>query len=213
MKYKGLYLNLITLLIRGPMNRAYGKELTTNALKKARKIYRNMLNVTEDIGSNNPMANNIYMGFVFMAIWKAADGKIKADDFNKVTVEFMHHPIVKRFMGGNDVNKAADMKKMETGFRRMAQWADEHPEYKEKTWDFNFDETKHSDGTYYYFTRCPIEKFARENGYLDILPVVCDIDYLIAEARHSVLRRQHTLATGGKICDYWFVGDKVKEPK
>lgn len=28
-----------------------------------------------------------------------------------------------------------------------------HLEYKDKTWDFNFDESKHRDGSYYHFIR------------------------------------------------------------
>ena len=34
-----------------------------------------------------------------------------------------------------------------------------------KTWDFNFDDSKHKDGSYYYFTRCPLNDFARKYGF------------------------------------------------
>ncbi len=30
---------------------------------------------------------------------------------------------------------------------------------------------------------------------------------------HSRLIREHTVAEGAGICDYWTVGDKVAEPK
>ena len=79
--------------------------------------------------------------------------------------------------------------------------------------DDNFDESRHKDGFYYHFTRCPMEKFARENGYLDVLPIGCNTDYLTCELNHGVLHRQSTLAEGGDICDYWIVGDKVKNPQ
>ena len=95
----------------------------------------------------------------------------------------------------------------------MAKWLNDHPEYEEKSWDFNFDDTKHEDGTYYHFTRCPIEAYARSHGFLEILPVICDLDYLTSEARHAVLHREQTLATGGEMCDYWFVGDKIENPR
>ena len=213
MKYKGAFLHLITILIRNPMNKKYDRRFTKSVLKKVKPIYKEMLLQTEDIGCKNPMANNIYMAYVFMAIWKAADGKIKPVDFKEVITEFMANPLVIRFMGGVDMNVPKGMKKMTKRFHKMAQWAEEHLEYKDKTWDFNFNDTLHKDGTYYHFTRCPIEKFARENGYLEILPVVCDIDYLTAKARGAVLHREQTLATGGEMCDYWFVGDKVNNPK
>ncbi|MBF1269697.1 MAG: L-2-amino-thiazoline-4-carboxylic acid hydrolase, partial [Oribacterium parvum] len=83
----------------------------------------------------------------------------------------------------------------------------------DKTWDFHFDEKRHRDGFYYHFTRCPLEKFARENGYLDLLPLCCDIDHIAVERNKGVLHREQTLATGGTICDYWFVGDQTKNPR
>lgn len=213
MKYKGMYWNLISILIRKPMNKRYGKKFTSKTIKQANTIYRKMLNETDDIGADNPMASNIYMAYPFMAIWKAADGKIGIDDFGIITKEFMHRPIVKRFMGGYDVNKSEDMNKMKNKFHQMAKWLNDHPEYEEKSWDFNFDDTKHEDGTYYHFTRCPIEAYARSHGFLEILPVICDLDYLTSEARHAVLHREQTLATGGEMCDYWFVGDKIENPR
>ncbi len=48
---------------------------------------------------------------------------------------------------------------------------------------------------------------------MEILPVICDIDFLTAKARGAVLHREQTLATGEKMCDYWFVGDKVENPE
>lgn len=213
MKYKGTFLFLITTFIRKPMNKQYGRAFTKSVLKKVKPLYKEMLAKADDIGYDNPMAKNIYMAFVFMAIWKLADGKIKPTDFKEVITEFMHNPLVMRFMGGVDANRPEVMKRMTEKFHQMAQWAEEHPEYRDKTWDFNFDDTLHRDGTYYYFTRCPIEKFARENGYLEILPVICDTDYITANAKRAVLHRGETLATGGKMCDYWFVGDKMENPQ
>ena len=212
MAYKGIYIRLFSVMLRKPMKQQYGRELTRKALKKAPAVYRQMLAKTDDIGADNPMAGNIYMGYVFMAVWKAADGAIDVDSFRQVTRAFMRNPLVAKLMGGKDINKAEDMKALADALHAMQDWADAHPQYKERTWDFNFDETKHRDGFYYHFTRCPLEKFARENGFLEILPVACDLDYLTVESRHGVLHRNHTLAAGGEMCDYWIVPDKIKDP-
>ncbi len=40
------------------------------------------------------MAGNTFMGYVFMAIWKAADGEIKVEDFKKVTQEKMSNMLL-----------------------------------------------------------------------------------------------------------------------
>ena len=55
--------------------------------------------------------------------------------------------------------------------------------------------------------------FARREGYLEVLPVMCDIDHITDSLMHAKLNRKYTLASGGKVCDYWFVGDKMKNPK
>ncbi len=213
MKYTGKYYNLFSLLLRKYLKAQYGKELTAKALKEAKPIYRDMIEKCEDIGFDNPMAKNIYMCFVFLAIWKAADGAIDPGSYRLVIKKLLTSSLVEKIVGGKDLNKPEDLQKAKDNFHRMQAWADAHPEYKDKTWDFNFDESKHRDGSYYHFTRCPIEAFARQNGYLEVLPVCCEIDYYMTAANHGVLHREYTLATGGAVCDYWIVPDKMKDPQ
>lgn len=213
LKYKGKYIKLIPMFMRKYMVEQYGKEVTKSALKKAPAIYREMLDQVDDIGFDNPMADNIYMGFVFMAIWKASDGEIDINSYRSVIKKFMRNYVVQKVVGGKNFNDPKTLKAAEEKFRANKKWADDHPEFTGKTWDFNFDEAKHQDGTYYYFTRCPLNNFAKKYGYLEVLPVCCEIDYLTAEAKHAVLHRDYTLAAGGDKCDYWIVPDKIKNPK
>lgn len=213
MPYKRMHFWTFSFLLRKPMTDQFGRELTNRVLKAALPVYRNMLKKADDIGATNPMAGNIYACFVFLAIWKAADGAISVDGLRKVISDFMHRPITRKLMAGKDINRPKHLRALKSRFHKLKAWADAHPQYKDKTWDFNFDESKHKDGIYYHFTRCPLEKFARENGFLEALPVACEIDYLTLTARHGVLHRDHTLATGGEICDYWIVPDQTKDPK
>ena len=213
MKYTGKYYMLFTIFLKKYLKEQYGKDVTKSTLKKAPAIYRDMLDKCDDIGSDNPMAGNIYMCFVFLAVWKAADGAIDPESYRTVVNKFMRSGIVSKFMGGKDINNPDDFKKMKDKFHAMQDWADAHPEYKEKTWDFNFDDKKHRDGSYYHFTRCPLNNFARDYGVLEVLPICCDIDYITTEYSHGVLYRDYTLASGGDICDYWIVPDKVENPE
>jgi hypothetical protein len=71
----------------------------------------------------------------------------------------------------------------------------------------------HRDGFFYYFTQCPINTFARKYGYLEVLPVCCELDHILTEASHGKLIRKYTLATDGGMCDYWIVPDRIKEPQ
>lgn len=213
MKYKASMWMMMAWLLKKPMSNHFGKEFAADVLKKAKPVYRRMLTETEDIGANNPMSSNIYMGFVFLAVWQAADGKINLEEYRQTVIDFMRQPMIQKVMGGNNINKPKDMTKLAAMLHKNADWIKEHPEYEQISWDFNFDETKHRDGFYYHFTRCPMEKYAREHDLLDVLPVCCDIDYESARLYHAKLHREQTLATGGEICDYWFVPDKMKDPK
>ena len=59
-----------------------------------------------------------------------------------------------------------------------------------------------------------IEAAARNSGPVTgVATGFYEIDYLTARAKHAVLHRDYTLATGGDMCDYWIVPDKVKNPE
>lgn len=96
--------------------------------------------------------------------------------------------------------------------KKEADYAAAHPE-EDKACDFHFDESLHRDGFYYHFTRCPIADFCKEHGYEEINPVLCDIDYNTAKLMHGVLYREQAVADGGIMCDYWMVGDQVRDPR
>lgn len=213
MKYTDKYFRAMMPFIKKSLNRRYGKEYTKNLVKKTDEVYRDMLQRADDIGADNPMASNTYSCLVFLALWKAADGKISVDDLRKITMEMMSIPALKvvgLFINGN---KKSGMKRLRAMMEKDAAWLEEHPQYKSVSWDFNFDETKHEDGFYYHFTQCPLNTFARREGYEEVLPVMCDIDHLTAKLMHLKLHREQTLASGGSVCDYWFVGDKMKHPR
>ncbi|MCR5721720.1 MAG: L-2-amino-thiazoline-4-carboxylic acid hydrolase [Lachnospiraceae bacterium] len=213
LKYKGTFITMFPIMMKKFMVEQYGRKVTKEAFKKAPAIYRDMLSKVSDIGSENPMAGNIYMAFVFMAIWKAADGKIDTESYRTVVRNFLTKSFARKFIGKSDMNNPEDVLKAKAKFRRNQAWADEHPQYRDKTWDFNFDESRHKDGSFYYFTRCPLNDFAREHGYIEVLPVCCELDYILTEASHGKLIREYTLAEGGPICDYWIVPDKMENPQ
>ena len=211
MEYTDKYWKIFMPLTKKSLVNRYGKEYTAELLKKANDVYRDMLNRVDDVGKDNPMASNIYKCFIFLAIWKAADGKISVDELRAITREMLSSPQLKIAGLFMNANKPSGMRLLEKNIKNSARWLDEHPQYKAVSWDFNFDDTKHSEGFYYHFTKCPLNDFARKEGYLEVLPVLCETDLLTAELMHAKLIREYTLASGGDMCDYWFVGDKSPE--
>jgi hypothetical protein len=110
------------------------------------------------------------------------------------------------------MNTQKGVRSFEKMIRKCADWSVEHSE-DNNTWDFHFDKTLHKDGFYYYFTHCPIVDFCRKYGYEEITPILCDIDYTTIGMMHAILHRENSLARGGSVCDYWVVGDRIKNPK
>lgn len=203
---------MIIPLVKKDLVRRFGKEEAASLIQKTDVVYRDMLNRADDIGKDNPMASNLYEGLLFLALWEAADGKISVDDLREITRAVMQFPAMK--LVGLFVNaNRSGLEKLEKRMHKNAEWLEVHPQYKGVSWDFNFDKTKHSEGFYYHFTRCPLNDFARREGYIEVLPVMCEIDLLSAELMHAKLIRKQTLASGGDCCDYWFVGDKSPSAK
>lgn len=207
--YTNKYWNMVVLGMKKGLIKLYGKESIKELLIKADGIYRDLLNRADDIGQDNPMASNMYEALAFFAIWDASDRKLTMDELRSLANEVVSNPVMKIMGLLINLNKPSGIQKLEKMMKKNAQWLEEHPEYKEVSWDFHFDEEKNKEGFYYHFTQCPINTFARKEGYLEILPVMCDIDFKTANLMHANLHREYTLAKDGKICDYWFVGDKL----
>lgn len=60
---------------------------------------------------------------------------------------------------------------------------------------------------YYEFTACPAAEFAIRNGFAEIMPALCNVDFAAMELLHARLVRTTTCANGCK-CDYAICGDQ-----
>jgi len=76
-----------------------------------------------------------------------------------------------------------------------------------------FDESRHRDGSYYFFTRYPICEFCEREGIAELMPALCSTDEVMFRLQHGRLYREHTIANGESVCDYWVVGDKIRDSK
>ena len=203
------YFNVIAPLLRRAIRKRYGYELGAKAYNGARAIYRQMLADFPSIGADNPMAKNAYEALVFFAMYRAADGELTPEMLRVVVADLFEMPVVKSAIGlSMDLNRAADMRRMNESLRAHARWADEHPAEAPHTWDFNFGDTKGDTRVCYHFTRCPLNDFCREQDLMDVLPVMCEVDHTTARLAHGRLTREHTLAQGGAVCDYLIEGDQ-----
>jgi len=212
MTYNPMYWYAMKVLLTKPLVKRYGKTSARTLFRKAKPVYRQLLSEMEGVSDKNPMASNIYMSFVVVALWLVSARSVSRDTMAVILEEAVDRKPVRAFCGLVNMNTASGVKMFGKMMRANADWADKHPE-DTNTWDFNFDDTKHEEGFYYHFTHCPIAAFCEEHGYEEITPALCNIDYTTMSMMHSVLKRDHTVAAGDGICDYWCYGDKIKDPK
>lgn len=209
MQYKGYYWALFAPLIKKSIAKRYGKNMADLAVRNGKREYRRILENADELGPGNPMASNAYFAYVFVGAWLGTDRQIPPEGMAEVMKDVLAK--LRPFFGMTNMNKTPrkwydDMKKYEA-------WAKKNGEKYPATWSVHFDENLHRDGSFYYFTSCPICACMNRMGYPEIMPGLCATDEVMFRYQHGKLYREHTLAKGEDVCDYWVVGDKTKEPK
>lgn len=211
MKYVGIYWTLFAPLIKKSMASRFNKDIADKAVKNGKSEYRRLLDHADDLGPGNPMASNAYFAYVFAGAWLGSGRVITPDEMGQVMTDVLESRLLRTVFGMTDLNRSPkkwyrDMKKYDKWFRK---YGSDYP----VNWNVNFDETVHYDGSYYYFTRCPICEFCRREGIEELMPALCATDEVMFRLQHGKLHREHTIANGDPVCDYWIVGDKVSDPK
>lgn len=212
LKYKPIHWFFMTPFIKRALKTKYCNEDIKIIVKNAKAEYRELLNKADDIGSKNPMASNLYFCLLFFSFMKGSEGKINSEDLKEIMRITLSDSILLKLMGKKDYNNPKDLKEFKEHIHKNSEWAELHRKDYPETWEFNFDDS-HQDGFYYYFTKCPIAKFFKDNNFEELTPLFCELDYLTIKTRKAKLFRDKTLAKGDYICDFWIVGDKVKNPK
>ena len=212
MKYNPILWAVFTSRLKGGLRGLWPQEALNALIRRAKPIYRDLLAKVEGVSDANPMASNITMSFIIIAVWLASDRKITPPQMSRAMEHVVAWRPLRMYYGTIDMNTQKGIDAFGRMMHKNADWAAAHPEDTD-TWDFNFDETLHQDGFYYHFTHCPIADFCKKHGYEEINPVLCNIDYKTMALMHAVLHRDHTVAEGAGICDYWCVGDKIRDPK
>ena len=200
--YTGKFWAVVAPLARHYIKKLYGADLATKAYRGGKPIYKELIDRSPAIGAGNPMANNLYLSCVIFALWKAAEGQITPDMMREVLRAIFSSKPLKAMGNKGDLRKQENMTKLNETLHANAKWAEERPSIKDATWDFNFDDERGGTVAHYHYTHCPINDLARQEGLLEILPVMCETDYYNAANKHGRLTRKHTLAEGGPYCDF-----------
>ena len=211
MQYRGVYWMLLSPMIRRSLRKRYGQERAESALRNGKREYRNLLSRADELGPGNPLAMNAYFAYVFAAVWLGSGKEIPSEEMGGVMADVLTSPLIRFYFGLTDLNR--DEKKWYREMKKYEAWYQKHGQEYPVNWEVHFDETLHRDGTYYFFTRCPICEFCNREGIGELMPYLCATDRVMFRLQHGVLHREHTIADGGAVCDYWVVGDRTPDPQ
>lgn len=208
MPYKPIYWMVLTPFIKSYLKKHCTKVEIKQIMRRAKREYKDLLAKADDIGSNNPMVSNLYFSLLFLAFHLANKAQISKDQLKELMTATLNHPVLRFFIKA-DFNNDRVMDKMNRRMRKNAKWAEENKDKYPETWEFNFYQEPRV-GCAYYFTKCPIAKFFKDNKLEDYTKLFCDLDYINIEARKGRLIRKHTLAEGAESCDFWILGNKAQ---
>ena len=208
MKYVGAYWTVFAPLMKKSIKKRFNKEMAGQAIRHGKDEYRRLLSHADDLGPGNPMAQNAYFAYVFAAAWLGSEKRITPDEMAFVMTDVLESRLLRTIFGMTDLNKTP--KKWERDMRKYEAWYKAHGKGYPVNWVVHFDETLHQEGSYYYFTRCPICEFCQREGISELMPALCSTDEVMFRLQHGKLHREHTIANGDDVCDYWIVGDQVK---
>lgn len=211
MKYKGIYWVVLSSKIKKSLIKRFGIEVANKAIKNGKGEYRKLLQLADDLGKGNPMASNAYFAYVFVGVWLGSNKTISPKDMSEVMKDVLYK--MKPFFRLNNLNTKRGSTKWYRTMKKYEKWCDGKLDKFPTTWEVKFDENLHKDGSYYYFTRCPICSFCNRIGIPEIMPYLCQTDELMFKLQHGKLYRKCTLAAGDSMCDYWVYGDKIKNPE
>ncbi|MBR1812117.1 MAG: L-2-amino-thiazoline-4-carboxylic acid hydrolase [Clostridia bacterium] len=206
MKYVGIYWSLFAPMIKRSITKRFDQELADISIKRGKSEYRRLLSRADDLGPGNPMAMNAYFAYVFAAAWLGSGKKISPAEMGEVMTDVLTSSLLRTVFGMTDLNKKP--KKWYKDMKKYEAWYEKNGKDYPVNWVVNFDETLHTEASYYYFTRCPICEFCEREGIEELMPALCATDEVMFRLQHGMLHREHTIANGDGVCDYWVTGDK-----
>ena len=211
MKYRGVYWTVFAPMIQGSIRKRYGSAMAAQAVQNGKQEYRRLLARADDLGPGNPLAMNAYFAYVFAAAWLGCGKAISPDGMADVMTDVLTSPLVKAYFRLTDLNR--DEKKWYREMKKYEAWYRKRGADFPATWQVHFDESLHENGSYYYFSCCPICEFCEREGIGELMPALCGTDEVMFRLQRGVLYRKNTIAAGGEVCDYWIFGDRTTNPK
>lgn len=145
-----------------------------------------------------------YDCMMLFAYYEVLDPKPSIDELYEMNVA-VFLPAFQKLAGVVNANKPLLQRLLHLGFVLTAK-KDRKLQKQSAGYIMEVEPYSKTEGVRYRFRRCPIAEFAKEHGYLDLMPAFCNTDYPAMGMINGALIRRQTCANSD-LCDYWIVGD------
>lgn len=200
--------NLITTRIIWQLfHRSFQKQIAINfdkafakkVMKRAKSRYFNIVRKAPSVGKHNPKLIDILFTAFVASIYLSADGKISSEQMGPLMANGMESVYLFRKsveMGDHFCKKWQDKRYSQSLFSQRKEYpADFVSEF---VYGNSYDEYGIN------YSECALYKLLQREGCVELIPQICNFDYVMAKHMNAKLVRTKTLATGGDICDFWY---------
>ena len=168
--------------------------------KKSKERYKQIISELDEIGDmmKNPLRVSLSGGAVWMAVYETAPNKMSEKLFSEMVTATMGAPIIKKaFSGKNPLSLDYQKKKAEKD--KIANGMSSSP------YNWVTETIPGRDGDEYttIYRQCGLCGLGRKLGHSELVPYMCQMDYISVDMMGGVLHRTKTLATGGDCCDFY----------
>ncbi|MCM1039359.1 MAG: L-2-amino-thiazoline-4-carboxylic acid hydrolase [Ruminococcus sp.] len=208
-----LYSPEMEKVIRKKLSERYDSDGADQVWEKIQLQYAAFLKDLPYLGGKKNTHNGVggtYDCIMLFAYYEVLDPKPSINELYEMNVE-VFLPAFQKMAGVVNPNKPLLLRLLHLAFVITAKKDNKSP--KQPTgYIMEVEPYSKTEGVRYHFHRCPIAEFAKEHGYLDIMPAFCNTDYPAMDMINGALIRRHTCANSN-ICDYWIVGDQSEIAK
>ena len=207
MKYNGFYFWMFKGSMKKVLAEKYDKMYAAEIMKKSKKVYRELVELADDIGDDNLMAYNELFALAFVAPYVASEKKIPPETVQEMMRRSLYR--VKWYFAKTNLNTDRGKAENKKNIIKYTKWYTPEKEKQYPTsFKVDFVDKPYEDACYYRITRCPICIYTEKLGVSELMPLFCELDDVMIKLQHGVLHRSQTLAAGGKYCDYLITGNR-----
>ena len=196
--------------VRKYLKKEYGKNEAARLWERTLQIYACFVKEVPDIGGKaNAMSSNLYLALAVFAFYEADGRKLTVDKLKELMSQQLTQsiPVLSALA---DLNKPKNQQRLRERYEKYKAISDEKLDRGEwgNGWRIEMNPHGREKGVAFDLVGCPLADFANKHGYIGFMPVLCGFDHLTAKLLHAKLIREHTVATGSKYCDFWYLGNR-----